>query len=357
MTYFFKERKKLKPLILAYYLPQFHEIPENNLWWGKGFTEWTNINNCKEYFTQHKIRKSIQPLGQYMLLEDGVIEKQFEIAKEYKIDGFMIWDYWFGDGDRILEKPLEKILDDDINVDYCLAWANHSWMNKSKGILLKEQKYLGANDYTAYFNYLLPHFKRSNYLKINNKPIFSIFMPSDVLDLDVFIETFEKLAKMHGFAGIHWLAENSKGNEEYISFFNNYYNSGKLLAERRFRGINYFLEYINRKTKDRFKLGPFVYSFKKLDEISAKKTLGEKELPVIFSGWDSSIRHDTRGIILNEFDEASFDKHLESIKKQINENVPVIILKSWNEWAEGNLLEPDSIFGLKLLEILREKFK
>lgn len=346
----------MKPLVLAYYLPQFHEVVENNLWWGKGFTEWTNINNCKEYFPEHQIRKPIEPLGQYVLLEDGVMEKQFEIANDHGVDGFLIWDYWFGKGERILEKPMEAILEKKINLKYCLAWANHSWMNKSKGVLLKEQKYLGYEDYLDYFNYLLSHFKNENYLKIQNKPIFSIFMPGDVVDLKVFYKTFEQLAKSNGFDGIYWLAENSIGNEEYLEFFNNYYNSGKLLSSRRFRGINYILEYINRKTKDKFKLGPFVYNFEKLDEISVKRSLETKELPVIFSGWDSSIRHDNRGIILSGFNERTFEKHLDHVKSQIDHEKPIVILKSWNEWAEGNLLEPDSIFGFKLLQILKSKF-
>ncbi|HAV5535580.1 glycoside hydrolase family 99-like domain-containing protein [Acinetobacter baumannii] len=345
----------MKALVLAYYLPQYHEVEENNLWWGKGFTEWTNINNCKKYFASHQIRKPIAPLSQYNLLESGIIEKQFEIANNFGIDGFLIWNYWFGNGEKLLEKPLDSILENKINVKYCLAWANHSWMNKSKGLLLKEQKYLGVEDYIEYFNYLLPHFKSDNYLKIKNKPIFSIFSPKDVTDLDIFMETFERLAKEFGFDGIHWLAENTEGSELYINKFNNFYNSGHLLYSRRFRSFTYFLELLHRKSGGRIKLGPFVYSFKKLDLVSSAKKMYPKQIPVIFTGWDSSIRHNDRGIILNEFNEETFDSHLNQIMKHaLQVEAPILILKSWNEWAEGNLIEPDSIFGYRLLEILKK---
>lgn len=347
----------LKPLILAYYLPQFHEVKENNEWWGEGFTEWTNINSSKVFFKNHNIRKPIEPLGQYDLLKDRVIEKQFEIANKYGINGFLIWNYWFGNEEMLLEKPIEKILKDNLKVNYCLAWANHSWFNKSKGLLLKEQKYLGAEDYKKYFNYLLPHFKNMNYLKIDNKPIFAVFLPKDIPDLNLLIKTFNDLAIQHGFKGIYWLAENSYGSEKYIKHFDNFYNSNIFLSKRRFEGIDYVKEVLKNRTKGKINFGPFKYDYRKLSCKYDKIDLKPKELPVIFSGWDTTIRHSKNGIVLKNFNYESFTNHLLSVKGKVgNNNPPIIILKSWNEWAEGNTLEPDNLNAFSLLEALNNTF-
>lgn len=348
-------RFNLKPIVLAYYLPQFHEIKENNLWWGKGFTEWTNVNSAKKYFKKHLIRKPVEPLGQYNILENNKIEHQFQIANEHGIDGFMIWNYWFGNNSKLLEKPIENILDKGLKVNYCLAWANHTWMNKSEGILLKEQKYLGKDDYLKYYDYLLPHFASRNYIKIANKPVFTIFAPHDVLDLDVFMDIFEKSAKESGFDGIFWLSENTNGNESYEKRFDYFYNSGKLLINRRFKSLNYYLEVVNRKIRHKTSLGPFKYNFEKLEVAYSKSKFFHRELPVIFTGWDSSIRHKRNGVILENFNELTFENHLIKINEIVkNNNCPIVIVKSWNEWAEGNLIEPDSIYGEKLLLLLKK---
>ncbi|MCH4244371.1 glycosyltransferase WbsX family protein [Acinetobacter gerneri] len=342
--------------MLAYYLPQFHEIEENNLWWGKGFTEWTNVKNAKNYFNGHEIRRPIQPLGEYdLMLSEKIVEKQFKIAQENGVDGFLVWNYWFGNEEKILEKPFEKVLNDKQNVKYAFAWANHSWLNKSKGILLKEQKYLGKEDYIKYFAYLKSHFLSENYIKKDNKPVFSIFMPSLIPDLLDLIETFNKLAIEIGFDGIFWLAENTTENDSYRTYFDRYMDSALFLKGRSHYPIKFFLERVNSRTLGKINfLGPFVYNYVYLANIYKKHCLNDNELGVIFSGWDTGIRHGKNGIILREFSESSFQKHIEDVFNKAKENKSdMVILKSWNEWAEGNLLEPDSIFGLNLLNILK----
>lgn len=348
----------MNPLILTYYLPQFHEIEENNKWWGKGFTEWTNINEAKIFFSDHEIRKPTFPLGQYNLLEKSVISKQFEIANKYGIDGFMIWNYWFGDNNKILEKPLELIGKENVDVHYCLAWANHSWLNKTKGVLLKEQLYLGEKDYIDYFNYLKPYFLSKNYIKIDNKPVFSIFRPQDIPDLDVFLSVFERLAKEASLSGIYWLAENTNSNSAYVQNFENYYDSTSFLQNRKVDKVTFLLEKINSFTKGKINFGPFVYDYKKLAEIEAKKTYKDKKIPVIFTGWDTSVRHKKNGIVLRNFNTSAFEEHVESIVNYVKQNpVPIIIVKSWNEWAEGNILEPDEVFKTELLDVFYENIK
>lgn len=346
----------MKPMLLAYYLPQFHEIEENNLWWGKGFTEWTNVKQARKYFKKHEIRKPIIPLREYdLILDDNVIEQQFEIAQENGIDGFLVWNYWFGNSEKILEKPFEKVLAEKQNVKYAFAWANHSWLNKTKGILLKEQKYLGKNDYRKYFEYLTPHFLSENYIKKNNKPVFCIFMPLLIPDLSEFIKYFNQWAVELGFDGIFWLGENTNNQSNHKDFFDRYFDSVVFLKGRVRFPITYFFEKLNTKTKGKVNFGPFKYNFHKLSDLYKSYKLDVNELGVIFSGWDTSIRHAKNGIILKELSTDIFFEHVNDVysKTELNKS-DFIILKSWNEWAEGNLLEPDSIFGNKFLKILKK---
>ena len=346
-----------KLLSLAYYLPQFHEIPENNRWWGQGFTEWAHLNQAKKYFKWQEVRKPIAPMGEYNLLDADVIEWQASTAKKHHIDGFLVFDYWFGAGKTLLEKPMQMVLDKQLNVDYCLCWANHTWYNKRENILLIKQQYLGASDYTAYFERLLPHFNSPHYLKIDNKPIFAIFNPKEIQDLSIFIETFQLLAKKYGFDGLYLIADNTDSSSEYAHFFDAYTRTNSLFKSRNRDNLkSYLKEKLTRKFG--FKnLGPFLYSYHHLVVKNHMSTTDEKYIPSVFTGWDTSPRHQRRGTILQDFNLRTFKQHLANVKNALEiqkAKQPIVIIKSWNEWAEGNLLEPDSIFGYTLLEAYRD---
>lgn len=346
-----------KILSLAFYLPQFHEIEENNQWWGKGFTEWVHLNQAKKYFDWQEIRKPIPPFGEYNLLNPEVLEWQASTAKKYGIDGFMVFDYWFGAGKTLLEKPMQMVLDKQLDFDYCLCWANHTWYNKRENILLLQQQYLGAADYTSYFNRLLPHFQSSHYIKIDNKPVFAIFNPKEIPDLDVFIDTFRSLAIQAGFNGLYLIAEQTDNSAEHARYFDAYTKSNNI-----FKGRNRdnFLSYLKEKLTRKFgctQLGPFYYNYHNLVVSNSINTDDEKYIPAVLTGWDTSPRHQKRGTILKGFDLLEFKNHLMQIKNVLdkrNLKNQVILIKSWNEWAEGNLLEPDNIFGYQLLEAYRD---
>lgn len=346
-----------KILSLAFYLPQFHEIEENNQWWGKGFTEWIHLNQAKKYFDWQEIRKPVPPFGEYNLLNPEVLEWQASTAKKYGIDGFMVFDYWFGAGKTLLEKPMQMVLDKQLNFDYCLCWANHTWYNKRENILLLQQQYLGAADYTAYFNRLLPHFQSSHYIKIDNKPVFAIFNPKEIPDLDVFVDTFKSLAIQAGFNGLYLIAEQTDASAEHARYFDAYTKSNNV-----FKGRNRdnFFSYLKEKLTRKFgctQLGPFYYDYHNLVVNNSINTDDEKYIPAVFTGWDTSPRHQKRGTILKGFNLVEFKNHLMQIKNVLdrrNLKNQVILIKSWNEWAEGNLLEPDNIFGYQLLEAYRD---
>ena len=207
----------MKKRLIAYHLPQFHEIKENNEWWGEGYTEWTAVKNWKPYFKGHQLRKPSDELGYYDLSDPQVLEKQYEIASNYGLEGFCFWTYWFGNGEMLLEKPLEHLLLPNSKVKYCFAWANHSWWDKSTWRLLKEQKYLGKEDYINFYKTLSPHFNNPNYIKKDNKLLLSIFMPQDIPDIEVFMNTLNNLAMKDGYDGFFFIADHFAPEPKYLS--------------------------------------------------------------------------------------------------------------------------------------------
>ena len=192
--------------LIAYYLPQYYEIEFNNKYWGKGYTEWTVAEKAKPLFKGHYQPHVPADLGFYNLLMPETRKAQTDMAKQYGIDGFCYWNYWFGGGKTIMEKPLNAIMESgEPDFPFCLCWANHSWTNpKTKEVIL-EQKYLGIEDYKAYFYSLLDVFKDRRYVKLDDKPIFSIFSPSDIPDFNIFIDVWNNLAKKEGLSKFYFV--------------------------------------------------------------------------------------------------------------------------------------------------------
>ncbi|KTC43021.1 hypothetical protein AO265_22460 [Pseudomonas sp. ABAC61] len=345
-------------LSLAYYLPQFHEIPENDKWWGKGFTEWSNLRDSINYSSWHEIRKPTAPYGEYNLLDPEIMSWQHNLAQSYGISGFLVWDYWFGNGERLLEKPSELILNNNIEFKYSFCWANHSWLNKRTGEMLKEQKYLGTADYEEYFYKNLPHFKSDNYIKVDGKPVFGVFLPHDIPDLENFVSVFRRLAVAEGFPGIYFIAESS--TEQSLKFFDRFLNSNASFKLRKTVNPFQYLREVAIKQLNMNWVGPVVYDYERTILKHTEKPLKNEEIPVLFTGWDTTPRHKRRGTICRGFNPSTFKKQIKNILEQLEKqdsSTPIIIIKSWNEWAEGNLLEPDSVFGHEMLEAYKISFQ
>lgn len=187
--------------IIAFYLPQFHPIKENDEWWGKGFTEWHNVVKAKPLFRGHYQPKLPGDLGFYDLRLPETREAQAQLAKEAGVYGFCYWHYWFGNGRRLLERPFNEVVaSGKPDFPFCLAWANHSWYAKTwdpnkKDKLLIEQLYPGAEDNEKHFYELLAAFKDDRYIKVDDKPLFAIFKPLQVDNVSAFIEQWQDLAK------------------------------------------------------------------------------------------------------------------------------------------------------------------
>ena len=205
----------MKAKVIAFYLPQFHPIPENDSWWGKGFTEWTSVGKAKRYYRGHYQPRVPADLGYYDLRLPQIREEQAILAKEAGIAAFCYWHYWFGKGKELLEYPLKEVVRLQApKFPFCLGWANHSWYNKSWNSdkqtiipkLLIEQTYPGKEDIVNHFNTMLPMFKDERYFKIHGRLLFLIYSPVDIPNFDQFKTIWNDLAVKNDLPGFYFIA-------------------------------------------------------------------------------------------------------------------------------------------------------
>ncbi len=361
---------------LAYYLPQYHPIPENDKWWGKGFTEWTNVTKAKPLFKNHYQPILPSDLGFYDLRVPEVQEQQSELALSHGVDGFIYYQYWFGPDKMLLEKPAESMLKNQkVKIPFCFCWANETWKGIWHGLenpdILIEQKYPSkASGYKQYFDYLLPFFQDERYIKVDNKPMFHVYRVSDLPDRDLFFQTFNSLAKKNGFDGIYFVitttAESVKKiDHELISakidlnIFNNIrYHFQPFFTNRWLRKIELKINTKLGYTQDVVKRNkPLILEYPLLMKHFNKSLLSNKSIPCAIPNWDNSPRSNKKSMILNKTSPKAWKNHLEQtvqLVKEAKNNPQYVILKSWNEWAEGNYLEPDRKYGREWLKVVKE---
>ncbi len=354
--------------LIAYYLPQFHPIDENNRWWGEGFTEWTNVGNAKPLFKGHYQPKVPSNLGYYDLRYPEIREAQAKMAHKYGIEGFCYWHYWFGNGNRLLETPFNEILKlGKPDFPFCLGWANHTWYDKSwnnnkvkKKKILIEQKYPGTKDYICHFNTLLSAFKDNRYIRIDDKPIFIVYAPLEHPDMKLFIELWQNLAKQNNLKGIYFIGH-VRDNENKEMVLNLGFDAVNIVR------LN-FIDSI-RHTHQHFKLllqrslfnTPYKIPYKKAISLLTKED--DKQIncfPTILPNWDHTPRSGKEGLVLTNSSPELFRIHLQrifSILKKKPKNRQIAFIKSWNEWGEGNYLEPDLKYGTKHLNTLKEEIE
>ncbi len=361
---------------LAYYLPQFHPIPENDKWWGKGFTEWTNVAKAKPLFKGHYQPILPSELGFYDLRVPEVQEAQAELAKEYGIDGFIYYQYWFGNGKMLLEKPAEAMLKNkNVDLPFCFCWANETWKGIWHGLdnpeVLIEQQYEGEEGYIAYFEYLLPFFKDERYIKIDNKPMFHVYQLLEIPDVDVFLSVFNRLAKLNGFDGVYLIAtrgtesEYIKNNESIygvvgLDVFNQIRYSQKTYFDRTSllgRIENKIYTKIGHTNNVGQRLKPLILDYKNGVKKLTITINNSKIIPCVFPNWDNSARSGKKSMIFKNSDPEVWYLFLKQAVTTLSvnkDNPQFVVIKSWNEWAEGNYLEPDVKFGRKWLEKIKQ---
>jgi hypothetical protein len=357
-----------KTQIIALYLPQFYPFPENDEWWGKGFTEWTNVGKAKPMFNNHYQPKIPADLGYYDLRLPIVREEQAELAKEAGIHGFCYWHYWFGNGKRLMSEVFDEVLiTGKPDFPFCLAWANHSWYaknwnindTKGKDRLLIEQKYLGVEDYRMHFNYVLKAFKDERYIKVDGKPLFKIYdshgLPDD------FINLWNKWAKECGFPdGIYFV-----GNIYYNENENDYLHKGySAVIKSRLKSYykqnlasniwGHMREIVNTRILHRFAHVP---EYKEVINslIDEKDDAKESVIPTLVPNFDHSPRSGRFGLIYKNSTPELFGEHVKKALNVVKEKKhPIIFLRSWNEWGEGNYMEPDLQYKKGYIEALKK---
>lgn len=347
-----------KPLIIAYYLPQYHPIPENDEWWGKGFTEWTNVAKAKPLFKGHYQPKIPADLGFYDLRVPEVREQQAELAREAGVDGFCYWHYWFGEGKELLERPFKEVLKSGKpNFPFCLGWANESWEAKiwnsdgvkSKKILI-EQTYPDDEDIEKHFYSLLDAFKDPRYMRISGCPIFHIYQPLNHPDVRHFIDKWNKLICKENVAERFYFVAGANDSNyaemKSLGFDAAIINlSGRMEKPYKnkniiFRAFHYFFRLTLRKA--------LTVSYKEsLDYLwNDKVDSQEFVIPTLLPNWDHSPRSGNSFSILTDCTPALFKelclRVLNGVKSKENK---IIFVKSWNEWGEGNYMEPDLKYG------------
>lgn len=363
--------------VLAFYLPQFYPFKENNEWWGPGFTEWTNVAKAKPLFKGHNQPRIPADLGYYDLRVEETREQQVELAKRAGVTAFCYWHYWFGNGKRLLYRVFDEVLySGKPDFPFCLGWANHSWYAKtwnkdSKDKLLIEQTYPGVEDAREHFNYLLRAFKDSRYLKIDGKPYLFIFDPTTLPDS--YIKMFNEWAIANGYPGLYLVANISsyEDKEEYIRrgytavLINRVSKATLTKNDIRKRALSnafkdnrvfQLLLKIRRSIIKRLNPSPTIVDYRDYyKSLITEQDYESDVIPQLVPQWDHTPRSGINGLAWTNTTPSLFYNHacmaLDAVKHKKN---PIIVLKSWNEWGEGNYMEPDTVFGHGYIDALKK---
>lgn len=384
---------KTKARVIAFYLPQFHPIPENDKWWGKGFTEWTNVVKAKPLYKGHYQPHIPADLGFYDLRLPEIREEQAKMAREAGVEGFCYWHYWMGKGKMLLERPFMEVLKSGKpNFPFCLGWANGDWSNRSwiKGEFLKKdtvlmKQYYSKEDYVDHFNYVLDAFKDHRYIKIDGKPLFYVHDPLFVPDMKCMIELWNKLARENGLAGIYFVGRANNAafwyvdkNGEKVRELNPNLNNARAQYDT---VLNLGFDAVNSRGIDRaemivggrmrtliakvfykiFKIG-LLRKYKHEEIISnyfVPEDKSDNVFPTLLPNWDRSPREGSMASLCYDCTPAVFEKDIKlalDLIKDKPEQRKILFLQAWNEWAEGNHVEPDLKYGHGYLDVMKKYF-
>ena len=384
-----QQAKNPKARVIAFYLPQFHPIPENDKWWGKGFTEWTNVAKAKPLFKGHYQPRIPADLGFYDLRVPEVREQQAQMAQEAGIEGFCYWHYWFSHDHKLLERPFQEVLSSGKpDFPFCLGWANHSWTNKSWEAGTRQQKEMtlmqmvyNEDEYIKHFYDVLPALKDKRYITVDNKPLFLVWSPTDIPSANTFIQLWQQLAKENGLNGIHFVGIQQSIINDHIRLKDLLFKRIPNQAANIYQHIlDLGFDAVNSRGYNRadlccrtlwdiiyraitIRLFKY-YPISKCDQRKINRHLYSQEdtqehvYPTIIPNWDRSPRSGKKARIYTNSTPEVFaeqvDMALDLIKNKKEEH-KILFLMSWNEWAEGNYMEPDLKYGHGFLKALHSK--
>lgn len=344
------------------YLPQFHSIPENDEWWGEGYTEWTALRSAKPLYEGHMQPKVPINQNYYNLLDKQTMQNQAELMKKYGVDGQCFYHYYFKDGRMVLEQPAERLLEwTDIEMPFCFCWANQSWIrtwssikgnswadifekkaihNSQQDNLLLEQKYGKEEEWKRHFEYLLPFFNDKRYIKKNGAPLFLLYEPENIYCLWQMLDYWRMLARENGFPGIYVIGMNLRKKMDGLDAIMPH-------APQMFWTRKY----------DEEKGGIFNVEYSEIwDRIIAMPP--KDDCKIYLEGvvnYDDAPRRGKNATIVKNF---SFEKLYWGLcqlyRKSFFLDNEYVFINAWNEWGEGMYLEPDEENGYRYLEILKQ---
>lgn len=352
--------------IIANYLPQYHKIPENDMWWGEGFTDWVAAKKGKPLFDGHRQPRVPLNNNYYDLSNAETIRWQAQLAKRYGVYGFGIYHYWFNSDLQLLQKPAELLLqNEDIDIHFMFLWDNISWVrtwgniagndwiveekgdNDIKNAVLAELEYGEENDWKAHFDYLLPFFRDERYIKLDGKPMFGFMKPrNNPQVLENIARYWNCLAEKNGFSGIVCMAMDDWQQKCLEYRFKCLPMQHKNLLQALYWKLKYYTS----------RHDPLTYDY---DELW-KKLLNnacDANFKTFLSGfvdYDDTPRRGKRGSVVLGATPQKFQKYFtELLKISKRQGKEYVFCPAWNEWGEGDYLEPDTVNGYAYLEALK----
>ena len=375
----------MKPRIIGLYLPQYHPIPENDEWWGKGFTEWTNVAKAKPLFRGHYQPRIPADLGFYDLRLPEVREQQAQLAREAGLEGFCYYHYWFGNGRQLLERPFNEVLaSGKPDFPFCLCWANHDWTNKTwqkgnnfrRDSMIMKMEY-DKEDYVRHFNYVLPAFRDPRYITVDGKPLFAVWAPHHIPDAREFIDLWQQLARENGLPGIHFVGHTDNAGKGLPGQAADYYSADK--AKEYYQavldlgfdavmssGYRRAVALLQGKTRMMWRMlsgKTFAPTYSKMDysrlmaNYYVPEDAGENIYPTLLPQWDRTPRAGKNSEIVVDSTPDRFQETVETAIELIRQKEPehqLLFLKAWNEWGEGDYVEPDLKFGHGYIQAIRQ---
>nr|WP_255656610.1 glycoside hydrolase family 99-like domain-containing protein [Lysobacter lactosilyticus] len=359
---------------IAFYLPQFHPIPENDAWWGTGFTEWTNVVTGKPRFEGHGQPHLPADLGFYDLRVAETRQQQVDLARAAGIEAFCYYHYWFK-GKRLLNRPLDEVLASGApDFPFCLCWANQTWSRAWSGRehdVLMRQDYDEADD-AAHIDWLCGVFADPRYLRVEGRPLFVIYLPEDMPDVAAMLQTWrrtcmEKLGvepwfcgvrtgfSKHDTAGLKALGFDGvvefEPNRKHFPATKNPTGHAVSLLQR-LLPARWYDALRNNRWLGKRSLNTIVDYAAYVDRSIARAPIADTTYPVVFPSWDNTVRR-TSATIIENHDATQYKRWLDDALARVSTRAPsrrLVFLNAWNEWAEGCHLEPDQQHGHAFLD-------
>ncbi len=369
------------PKLIAFYFPQFHAIPENDIWWGKGFQDWLLVQKSKPLFKDHNQPRIPYDHIYYNPCDYKVLEKQVKMAKEYGVYGFMFYHYYF-DGKLLLEKPLETFLQHrSIDMPFCISWANETWARGWAGkphVILQEQKHVHDERlWKQHFDYLLPFLKDERYIRIDNRPVFIIYQPTIIPHTDELFAYWNKLAKQNGLNGLYLIANKNHQftSDKFLSYYDGLlkFQPREAFNSKDFQSENVIARFQflrNMPEKWQGYLRRLLYQFSSYTIIDSRKIwdiilshafeknkYGLDVYESAFFEWDNTPRYGKHAKIYTGMTKDMMKENLQRLYNlAVEHDSEFVFFNAWNEWSESAYLEPDTFNGFDYLNIVKSVF-